>query len=64
MIKLKEYRVWLKTDDPSLTAQLPAPIVKAVTQRAIENGHSVELEIATRLARTLEMDETQQNEES
>lgn len=64
MIKLREYRIWLKKEDPSLTAQLPAPILKAITHRAIENGHSVEVEIATRLARTLEMDETQQNEES
>ena len=63
MIKLKEYRVWLKKEDPLLTAQLPAPIVKAVTQRAIENGHSVEVEIATRLARTLEQDDSPTTEE-
>lgn len=52
----KNYEIACKIDDPEITIKLPGEILKDLVLRAQENGTSIEIEIAIRLARTLERD--------
>ncbi len=54
--KTKDYRVWPKASDPTLEIRLPGRVLKDLVNRATENGRSVEVELALRLARSLEQD--------
>lgn len=57
------YDVCITKNDPVLTVAMPADILRSITLRSLENGTSVELEISTRLARTLERDLEMENED-
>ena len=53
---MKRYNVTAKKDAPSITLKLPPDILRDVALRAEENGTTVEIEMAIRLARSLERD--------
>ncbi len=53
---MKQYEVAMRQDDPTVTLQIPAEILRDLVLRSAENGSSIAVEIATRLARTLERD--------
>ncbi len=53
---MKRYNVTAKKDAPSITLKLPPAILRDVALRAEENGTTVEVEMAIRLARSLERD--------
>lgn len=50
------YNIIATNKDPQVTLRLPNKIVEHLALRAIENGRTLQLEIAMRLARTLEND--------
>ena len=50
------YNPVVSNEDPMISIQLPAKIVKDLAKRAVENGHSLTMEISIRLARSLERD--------
>jgi hypothetical protein len=50
------YNLVASAKDPQVTLRLPAKIVEHLALRAIENGRTLNIEIAMRLARTLEHD--------
>jgi hypothetical protein len=52
----RTYKIVAGKEDPVLQLQLPTNILKDLAVRSEENGHSIELEIAIRLARSLERD--------
>jgi plasmid maintenance system antidote protein VapI len=54
---MKSYRIPVTTCDPTLSIQLPAEIIKDLVLRSEENGRSIGIEIALRLARSLERDQ-------
>ena len=51
------YKVVATTQDPELSLKLPSSILKDLVLRSNENGRSIEIEIALRLARSLERDQ-------
>ncbi len=53
---MKQYNPVLKKADPFVNIQLPKTILADLTLRSVENGASLNMEIARRLARTLERD--------
>lgn len=53
---MKTYNVSVKDSDPVITIKIPSEILKDIALRSGENGNSIELEIALRLARSLERD--------
>ncbi len=53
---MKNYRVITTEKDPEISIKIPANILRDLVLRAEENGSTVELELAKRLARTLEHD--------
>lgn len=62
---VKDYRIKANVKDPELRLTLSTEILKDLALRAEENGRSIEIEIALRLARSLERDEqmfTEDNE--
>jgi hypothetical protein len=50
------YNLVANAKDPQVTLRLPAKIVEHLALRATENGRTLQIEIAMRLARTLEND--------
>ncbi|NCX94481.1 MAG: Arc family DNA-binding protein [Gammaproteobacteria bacterium] len=52
----KKYRLTTHADDPELILKLPQELVKDLVQRSQENGRSINIELAMRLARSLEGD--------
>jgi hypothetical protein len=53
---MKQYNIITKNNDPEITIQLPAAILRDLALRAEENGSTMEMEFAKRLARSLEGD--------
>ena len=53
---MKIYNLITKNNDPYINLKIPAAILRDVVLRSEENGCSVEMEFARRLARTLERD--------
>ena len=53
---MKQYKINTTSKDPQVTLKIPANILRDLVLRAEENGNSVEVELALRLARTLERD--------
>ena len=53
---MQNYRVITNQKDPEVTLKVPADILRDLVLRAEENGSTVELELAKRLARSLEHD--------
>lgn len=51
-----EYNPTLKADDPEVTVKIPCNILRDLVARSEENGNTVEVELAIRLARSLERD--------
>ena len=51
-----KYDPVVEKDDPMITIQLPSNILRDLVLRSEENGTSVEVEFAVRLARSLERD--------
>ncbi len=51
------YKVVATAQDPELSLKLPSSILKDLVLRSNENGRSIEVEIAIRLARSLERDQ-------
>ncbi len=51
-----QYQIATNQEDPSVQIQLPEKIVQDLVLRAGENGRHIEVEIALRLARSLERD--------
>lgn len=51
------YKIVATKDDPSLSLKLPQGILRDLAKRSEENGHSIEVEISLRLARSLERDQ-------
>lgn len=51
------YNVVATAQDPELSLKLPTSILKDLVLRSNENGRSIEVEIAIRLARSLERDQ-------
>lgn len=56
MTLIKKYNVTCETNDPTISLQIPAKILKDLVLRAEENGTSIEVEFAIRIARSLERD--------
>lgn len=54
--KMKQYRVIVNTKDPKINLRIPLDILRDLTVRSEENGHTIENEFAIRLARSLERD--------
>jgi hypothetical protein len=54
---MKQYALVASKNDPELACKLPRQIIKDLVLRAEENGRSIEVEIAMRLARSLERDQ-------
>ena len=50
------YNPIVSSEDPMVSIQLPANIIKDLTRRSIENGHTLTMEMSIRLARSLERD--------
>jgi len=53
---MKNYETTTKTTDPEVTIKVPTAILRDLVLRAEENGNTVEMELANRLARSLERD--------
>lgn len=53
---MKNYKILTESSDPKIQFQIPENILKSLMQRAEENGHSIDIEISIRLARSLERD--------
>ena len=53
---MKHYETIAKTKDPEVKIKIPAAILRDLVLRAEENGNTVEVELANRLARSLERD--------
>lgn len=53
---MKNYRVAPRVSDPTLTIRLSATMLKDLVKRSEENGRDINVELAIRLARTLEND--------
>jgi hypothetical protein len=53
---MKHYNIIAKKDAPSLSLKLPPEILRDLALRAEENGTTLEVEMAIRLARSLERD--------
>ena len=51
---MKSYKLKVSECDPVIELKIPGEILRDVTLRSIENGTSIEVEIAMRLARSLE----------
>jgi hypothetical protein len=50
----KNYRLLANEQDPKLRIPLPPELIKDLVKRSRENGQTVEVEIAMRIARSLE----------
>jgi hypothetical protein len=57
MAMTTSYKVVATAQDPELSLKLPSSILKDLVLRSNENGRSIEVEIAIRLARSLERDQ-------
>ena len=53
---MKNHDLTLSDNDPEIHIKLPSTVVKDLVLRAQENGASIEMEFAKRLARSLERD--------
>ena len=53
---MPNYNPIVSSEDPMVSIQLPANIVKDLARRSIENGHTLTMEMSIRLARSLERD--------
>jgi len=53
---MKQYSVTTSKNDPEICLKLPKQMLKDLVIRAHENGRSIEVELALRLARSLEHD--------
>lgn len=53
---MKHYAITSSIKDPDISLRLPIEILRDITTRAEENGSTIAIEIAKRLARTLERD--------
>lgn len=54
---MKHYLVTTDANkDPEITLRLPQALLRDLVLRSEENGHTIETELAIRLARTLEHD--------
>ena len=53
---MKHYMIVSTTRDPEICLKVPKKMLKDLVVRAEENGHRIEVEIAMRLARSLEHD--------
>jgi hypothetical protein len=53
---VKRYRVNINKNDPKVTLNIPADILRDLALRSEENGTTIETELALRLARSLERD--------
>ena len=53
---MKAYKLFSNENDPSITIKVPSEILKDLVLRSEENGSTVEVEFARRLARSLEKD--------
>jgi hypothetical protein len=51
-----QYNIVAGAKDPQVTLRLPNKIVEHLALRATENGRTLQIEIAMRLARSLERD--------
>lgn len=51
------YRIAATKEDPFLSLKLPEAMLKDLVKRSEENGRSIEVEVALRLARSLERDQ-------
>ncbi len=55
--KMKYYKLTPTAKDPIITLKVPSEILRGLVKRSEENGSSIEMEIITRLARSLERDQ-------
>lgn len=53
---MSNYNPIVSSEDPLVSIQLPANIVKDLARRSIENGHTLTMEMSIRLAHSLERD--------
>ncbi len=53
---VKRYRININKNDPKVTLNIPADILRDLALRSEENGTTIETELALRLARSLERD--------
>ena len=53
---MPNYNPIVSSEDPIVSIQLPANIIKDLARRSVENGRNLMLEISIRLARSLERD--------
>ncbi|MDO8954138.1 MAG: Arc family DNA-binding protein [Gammaproteobacteria bacterium] len=53
---MSDYNIAATAKDPQVTLRLPKKILEHLALRATENGRTLHVEIAMRLARTLEND--------
>lgn len=53
---MKQYSVTTTKKDPEVTLKIPAEILRDLALRSEENGRSIEVELAIRLAHSLERD--------
>ena len=53
---MHNYRIALRANDPALSIRLPVAMLKDLVKRSEENGRDINVELAIRLARTLEND--------
>ncbi len=53
---MKKYDPIVSASDPAITIRIPKNILRDLVSRSIENGQTVENELAKRLLRTLERD--------
>lgn len=53
---MQNYQIAVNNKDPEVTLKIPAALLRDLTLRSEENGNTVEVELALRLARSLERD--------
>ncbi len=53
---MKQYSVTPSKQDPEITLKLPKKLLRDLALRSEENGRSIEIELAIRLAHSLERD--------
>lgn len=53
---MERYQITAKANDPVINLKIPANILRDLVLRSEENGNSIEVELALRLARSLERD--------
>ncbi len=53
---MKHYNVIANKQDPEITLKLPKDLLRDLALRSEENGRSIEMELAIRLAHSLERD--------